>query len=169
MTADAETKRVDGSHLLRGLSELQAGSCRIAAGARKRILIYDWQLNPSVYDKECMLEAARQLAIRHANTYIRILLGDTEPIRADGSRMLDLVRRLPSSMEIRLRAEQLAGDLRSYMLVDDTSCVYCQVWHDLNACMLEEGNPFRVRELAAEFSRAWEQSAADPGLRQLSI
>ena len=132
-------------------------------------MIYDWQLNPSVYDQECMLEAARQLAIRHANTYIRILLGDTEPIRAGGSRMLDLVRRLPSSMEIRLRAGQFLGDQRSFMLVDDTSCVYSPVWHDLTASVVEEGNRYRVQELAAEFTRIWEQSAADPGLRQLSI
>lgn len=169
MATDADTKQVGGAHVLRGLSELQVASCRIAAGARKRILIYDWQLNRSVYDQECMLEAAKQLAIRHANTYVQILLADTEPIKLGGCRMLDLVRRLPSSMEIRLRAEQFAGDLRSFMLVDDTNYVYCQVWHDLNASIVEEGNRYRVQELAAEFSRIWEQSTADPRLRQLSI
>ena len=169
MATDADTKQVGGAQVLRSLSELQAGSCRIAAGARKRILIYDWQLNRLIYDQECMLEAAKQLAIRHANTYVRIMLADTEPIRQGGCRMLDIVRRLPSSMEIRLRAEPFSGDLRSFMLVDDTSYVYCQVWHDLNASVVEEGNRYRVQELAAEFTRIWEQSTTDPRLRQLSI
>lgn len=169
MATDVGTRHIGGGHVLSGLSGLQAASCRIAAGAGKRILIYDWQLNREVYDQECMLEAARQLAIRHANTHVRILLGDTESISLGGCRMLDLVRRLPSSMEIRLRAEQFLNDLRSFMLVDDASYVYCQIWHDPGASVAEEGNRYRVQELAAEFSRIWDQSTADPRLRQLSI
>jgi hypothetical protein len=169
METDITTRQAGGAHVLRGVSELQAGSCRIAAGARKRMLIYDWQLNRSVYEQECLVEAVKQLAIRHANTYVRILLADTENIRLGGYRMLDLSRRLPSAIEIRLRAEQFSGDLRSFMLVDDASYVYCPVWHDLNASIAEQGNRYRVQELAAEFTRAWEQSATDPRLRQLSI
>ena len=169
MATDIDTKKAPGAQVLSGLSELQAGACRMAAGARQRIFIYDWQLDRSVYDQECLVEAVKQLVIRHANTHVRILLADTEPLRLGGYRMLELARRLPSAIEIRLRAEQFAGDLRSFMLVDDAGYVYCPVWHDLNASIAEDGNRYRVRELAAEFTRAWEQSAEDPGLRQLPI
>ncbi len=169
METDINTQQTHGAHVLRGLSELQAGSCRMAAEARQRILIYDWQLNRSVYEQDCLIEAVKQLAIRHANTYVQILLADTERLRVGGYRMLDLARRLSSSIEIRLRAEQFADDLRGFMLVDDASYIYYPVWHDLNDSIAEDGNRFRVRELAIEFTRAWEQSEADPRLRQLSI
>lgn len=169
MASDIDSKQAPFAKVLRGLSEVQAGACRMAAAARQRIFIYDWQLDRSVYDQECLVEAVKQLAVRHADTHVRILLADTGPLRLGGYRMLELARRLPSAIEIRLRAEQFAGDLRSFMLVDDASYIYCPVWHDLNASIAEEGDRYRVRELAAEFTRAWEQSAEDPGLRQLSI
>ena len=137
MASNIDSKQTPRAKVLSGLSELQAGSCRMAAGARQRIFIYDWQLNRSVYDQECLVEAVKQLAIRHGNTHVQILLADTENIRLGGYRMLDLARRLPSAIEIRLRAEQFAGDLRSFMLVDDASYVYCPVWHDLNASLAE--------------------------------
>lgn len=169
METEINTEATRGAHVLGGLSDLQVETCRMAGEARQRILIYDWQLSRSVYEQSCFIEATKQLAIRHANTYVQILLGDTESLRVGGHRLLSLARRLPSAIEIRLRAEQFTQDLRGFMLVDDTSYVYYPVWHDLNEVMAEHGNRFRVRGLAADFTRAWEQSAADPRLRQLSI
>jgi len=169
MENDTNTEPVRGAHVLGGLSDLQAESCRMAAEARQRILIYDWQLSRSVYEQGCFIEAVKQLAIRHANTYVQILLADTELLRLGGHRLLSLARRLPSAIEIRLRSEQFAEDSRGFMLVDDSCYIYYAVWHDLNEVVAEDGNRFRVRGLAADFTRAWEQSAADPRLRQLSI
>ena len=169
METDASMSPAPGVQVLKGLSELQDACCRLAAGARRRILIYDWQLNPSVYDQGCLVEAAKQLAIGHADAQVRILLADTEPVRLGSYRMLELARRLPSKIAIRLRAGEFVEDLRSFMLVDEGSYVYWPVWHDLNASIAEQHNRHKVLKLAADFTRAWEQSAEDPGLRQLSI
>lgn len=169
METAAKTAPADGPHVLAGLFDLQSEICRMAGGARQRILIYDGQLNPAVYEQPCMVEAMKQLAIRHAGTHVQILLADTERLRKGGHRLLTLVRRLPSAIEIRLRAEQFSGDLRSFMLVDDADSIYYPVWHDLRDGVAESGNRFRVRELAQDFTRIWEQSAVDPGLRQLSV
>ncbi len=169
METSAKTESNDRPHVLAGLSDLQAEICRMAGGARRRILIYDGQLNPAVYEQPCMVEALKQLAIRHAGTHVQILLADTERLRKGGHRLLTLARRLPSTIEIRLRAEQFSGDLRSFMLVDDADSIYYSVWHELRDGVAESGNRFRVRELAQDFMQAWEQSAADPGLRQLLV
>lgn len=169
MEVDFNTNSASGPQVLRGVSGLQDACCRLAAGARRRILIYDWQLNRLVYDQECLIMAVKQLAASQADTHVRILLADTWPIRLGGYRMLDLARRLPSTIEIRLRADQFAGDLRSFMLVDDGISVYWPVWHDLNDSIAEEQNRHRVRKLAAEFTKAWEQSAPDPALRHLYL
>ncbi len=169
METDIDTDRTRGAHVLRGLADLQAESCRMAGDARQRILIYDWHLCGPVYEQNCFVESVKQLAIRHVNTHVQILLADTEQIRLGGHRLLNLARRLPSAIEIYLRAEQFAQDMRGFMLVDDSGHIYYPVWHDLNDVVIEDRNRFRVRQLAAEFAHAWELSAPDPRLRQLSI
>lgn len=158
-----------GPHIITDLSALQQESCRMAAQCRQRLLIYSQRLAASVYEQACFLDAVKALAIRHGRTHIRILLADIGPIRLKGHRLLNLGWRLTSSVEFRLRHEELAGDMRSYLLADNYGYIKRPVWHNLHDTKLDYRDPFEVRRLEEEFSLAWDRGTTDPDLRQLSI
>ncbi|WP_456406691.1 DUF7931 domain-containing protein [Thiolapillus sp.] len=149
--------------------DLKLHTCRMAAACRRQLDISAHRLNPEIYNQACFVEAVRQLIIRHANTRIRILVADTEELARGGSRLVQLAQSMPSSMEMRRRAEEFSGDQRSFMLADDSGFILRNLWNDLNNARLDYNSPYTVRNLAAEFLGMWEQSEPDPALRRLSI
>lgn len=151
------------------LEELKAHSCHMAGACRRQLLVYAHRLNPGIYNQVCFVDAVRQLIIRHANTRIRILVADTEELARGGSRLVQLAQAMPSSMEIRRRAEEFSGDQRSFMLADHSGFILRNLWNDLNNARLDYNSPYTVRNLADEFLTVWEQSEPDPALRRLSI
>ena len=151
------------------LDDLKKHSCHMAGQCRQQLLVYTHRLNPAIYNQVCFVDAVRQLIIRHANTRIRILVTDTEELARGGSRLVQLAQAMPSSMEIRKRAEEFSGDQRSFLLADHSGFILRNLWNELNNARLDYNSPYSVRNLADEFMTAWEQSEPDPALRRLSL
>lgn len=166
---EAVLGETSGVHAMGTLSELQAVSCQMAFQCRRELRIYSQRLNREIYEQHCFLEAAKLLAIRHANTKVSILVADTEHIRVNGHRLLELARKLPSSVQIRRRSEEFAYDLRSFMLADEGGFILRPIWYDFNDATASFHDRYMVRGLKEDFVRVWEQSEPDPALRQLSI
>ncbi|WP_456372557.1 DUF7931 domain-containing protein [Thiolapillus sp.] len=158
-----------GEWRVEGLESLRRHSCLMAEACRRRLLIYSHRLNAEIYSQPCFAEAVRGLVIRHANTRIRILVADTTELGRGGHRLLRFAQDLASSVEIRRRAVEFDGDLRSFMLADENGYTLRNLWHDLNNARADYHDPPRVRNLAEEFMQVWEQSEPDPNLRRLSI
>ena len=158
-----------GELRIAGLEELRRHSCAMAEGCRRRLLIYSHRLNPEIYNRACFLEAVRQLIIRHASTRIRLLVADTTELARGGYRLVQFAQDMASSVEIRRRAAEFDGDLRSFLLADESGYIQRNLWHDLNNARGSYYDPPRVRNLAEEFMQVWEQSEPDPALRRLSI
>ena len=158
-----------GELAVAGLADTRRHSCAMAGACRRRLLIYTHRLNPEVYNQSCYLEAVRQLAIRHAHTRIRILVADTTELARGGHRLVRLAQDMTSRVEIRRRAPEFDGDMRSFMLADENGYIQRNLWYDLNNARADYYDPPRVRSLAEEFMLAWEQSEADPALRRLSL
>jgi hypothetical protein len=152
-----------------GLEELRRHSCRMAQSCRRLLRIYAHGLNAEIYNQVCFVEAVRQLAIRHTNTRIMLLVADTGELARGGSRLVQLAQDMPSSLEIRKRAEEFNSDQRSYLLADECGYILRNLWNDLNNVRLDYNSPYKVRNLGDDFLRAWEQSEPDPALRRLSI
>lgn len=154
---------------INSLDELRRHSCRMAESCRRLLRIYAHGLNTEIYNQVCFVEAVRQLAIRHVNTRIMLLVADTGELARGGSRLVQLAQDMPSSLEIRKRAEEFSSDQRSYLLADDCGYIQRNLWNDLNNARLDYNSPYKVRNLGDDFLRAWEQSEPDPALRRLSI
>jgi len=154
---------------LGGLEALQAHSCHMAAQCRRRLLIYSNRLNPHIYNRECFIEAVRQLAVRHPSARVKILVADTTALARGGHRLIRLAQDLPSSIAIRRRNEEYEDDMRSFLLADEAGYLLRNLWHDLNSVKGDYHARPLVRGLAGEFQRIWECSEADPGLRRLNL
>lgn len=154
---------------LSGLEELRRHSCRMAQSCRRQLRVYTHGLNAEIYNQAGFVEAVRQLAIRHANTRIMLLVTDTGKLARGGNRLVQLAQDMPSSLEIRKRSEEFNGDQRSYLLADECGYILRNLWNNLNNARLDYNSPYSVRKLGDDFLRAWEQSEPDPALRRLSI
>ena len=158
-----------GLQVFSGLADLQEISCHMAGQCRRYLKIYSQRLNRKIYDQPCFIEAVKALALRHANSRVDILVADTEQIRLGGHRLLDLSRKLPSSIQIRLRSEFFAYDLRSFIIADDVGFILRPVWYDMDDITASFRDRYTVRGLTEAFIEAWEQSEPDPQLRQFII
>ena len=158
-----------GEQRIAGLEAMREHSCAMAEGCRRRMLVYSHRLNPDIYNQGCFVEAVRQLIIRHASTRIRLLVADTTELGRGGRRLVQFAQDMASSVEIRRRAPEFDGDMRSFMLADENGYIQRNLWYDLNNARANYYDPPRVRSLAEEFMLAWEQSEADPALRRLSL
>jgi len=158
-----------GEWRISGLEDLRRHGCAMGEGCRRRLLVYSHRLNPEIYNQACFVEAVRRLIIRHANTRIRLLVADTTELGRGGHRLVRFAQDMASSVEIRRRAPEFDGDLRSFLLADESGYILRNLWHDLNNARGSYYDPPRVRNLAEEFMQAWEQSEPDPALRRLSI
>ena len=75
--------------------------------ARWDVRLYSHDLDSRVYASEGMLEAVRQFLLRSPKSQLRILLQDESRVRMEGSRLVDLLQRLPSRASVRVvTAEQ---------------------------------------------------------------
>jgi hypothetical protein len=158
-----------GRQRISGLTALKQHSCLMAAACRRRLLVYSHRLNVDIYNQVCFSEAVKNLGIRHANTRILLLVADTAELLRGGNRLVQFAQSMPSSIEIRHRAEEFEGDQRSFMLADEQGYILRSLWSDPDNIRVDYNNPYEVRSLKDDFMHIWEHSEPDPGLRHLHI
>lgn len=125
-------------------------------------------LDHALFDNDAFAAALSELARRHRQSEVRMLVRDARPLVERGHRLVELARRLSSSVRIRLIDDRIDDGNESY-LVADLRGVLCfdnrepeQAWADYNNQPLAES--FRDR-----FDLLWERAAESPDLRALHL
>lgn len=141
----------------------------MAAQARRELILLTPDLEPPLYDQPGFLEAVRRLAIeRAAHRPVRVLLIDAEAAVRRSLRLVELARRLSSSLQIASVPEELAEQCDAYLLVDDDG--YCLRRRSaMSSWLIDFADAAGVRALRAEFERIWEQADTPLELRRLHI
>jgi len=160
-----KTKRV---LLLRSDSEFRDVICDLADQARMSLKIWSPLLEHGLYDNPEFHDAVARLARRNRHTKVQILIYDSHRMVKNGHAILELARRLSSSISIRIVHQDYRILNHEYLLADQSGIVYrldyevfdgYTNYHDMT-----EANRF-----SREFVRAWETGLYDPNLRQLKI
>ena len=81
---------------------------------------------------------------------------------------MDLARRLPSRINIRIYKQKPDDIPEDVMLVDDVGVIVCGDNLEESGFACFDDRPF-VARLTQGFDDLWEQSYADPQLRKLSL
>jgi predicted GNAT family N-acyltransferase len=140
----------------------------LAAQARRKILIFSYDLENGIYDNQEMFDALKTLAIKVPDPSIFILLQSNERVQREGNRLVNLAARMPSKIRIfRPNIWAHREHNENFMLVDDTGFVY-RKWYTRLDGRVEFHNPNRARELARFFQDVWNESDEDIALRRLS-
>ena len=130
--------------------------------------IFTRNLDPGLFDHDFFADAVSSLARRSNRARIRILLMDEEPAIKYGHRLIDLARRLSSSIEIRIINEDYRHRNHAFVTVDNCGYSYREL-ADRNESISNFNDPGRTRELVDEFNEIWEHSHSSAELRRLHI
>ncbi|MEJ2691996.1 MAG: GNAT family N-acetyltransferase [Candidatus Thiodiazotropha sp.] len=136
--------------------------------AKRDLAIFSRELDPPVFDQPLFIEAFKALALRSHFSRIRILLQDNTLVLQQGHRLLELIQRLPSVIEIRRPSEDFIDQSENFLLIDDCGYLHRKSTenHSGIACY---HNRHRVNRLQALFNDAWESGVPDRELARLHL
>jgi hypothetical protein len=154
--------------VVRREEDCRAVSLELAKQAYLRLRIYSPWLDHVLYDNTEFADALSQLARRNRHTEIQILIWNSHRMVKNGHRVLELSRRLSSSIRIRLVHPDYRQMNHEYILADDDGIIYRQDF-ELYGGYANFYDKTEVNRLGREFLHAWETSNEDPNLRLLRI
>lgn len=93
-------------------AQAAAQLAQLFAAARWDVRLYTRDLDSRVYAAEPVLEAVREFLLRSPKSRLRILLLDESRVRMEGSRLIDLLQRLPSRAAVHTPAAERVDDAR---------------------------------------------------------
>lgn len=140
----------------------------VAGQAGQRVWLYDRVLEHNLYDRHRFRELISALARRHRLSEVRLLIHDDGPLVKRRHKLVELMRRLPSRIELRLVCQDYPVEDQPFMLADRDGLVYR---HDFSK---PEGyakfsDPGRVKLLAENFQRMWDAGRSSLELRELPL
>jgi predicted GNAT family N-acyltransferase len=154
--------------LLRRESEFRNIILEMAGQARRSIRFYSPFLTHNLLDTTELMTICSRLARRNKYTKIEILVFDPHRIIKNGHALLNLARKLPSSVGIKVVDPEMRQQNHEFILVDGAGFIYRPETDTFegNACFsdITENN-----RLGRQFTASWESGLLDANLRQLRI
>ena len=136
--------------------------------AGQRLWLYDRVLDHDRYDRHRFRELVSSLARRHRLSEVRLLIHDDQPLVKHRHQLVELMRRLPSRIELRLVNSDYPYEDQPFILADREGVIYR---HDFTrpsgfAGFSDSG---RVRLLSENFQRMWDAGRSSLELRELPL
>ncbi|GMQ88527.1 MAG: hypothetical protein BMS9Abin08_1783 [Gammaproteobacteria bacterium] len=130
--------------------------------------IFSRDLDPELYDRQVFLDAVQQLCLRNRKARIRVLVQDPlSPIKR-GHRLIELGRRLSSSIEIRQPNQDYHRYNEAFMIADECGLVHRPL-ADLFEGTANFYNPVEARRRLDYFTEVWDRSEPQTEFRRLHI
>ncbi len=141
----------------------------LLAQTEHRLCLLVRELDPIVFNDTASLVEMRRIAISGPGASIRVIAQDIRRALEDGSRSLDLARRLPSVFELRRPVEQTDLDYPSaFLCVDSRGYLFRPLEGEMagSASTRDSG---RHAQLLRLFDEVWNRSEPWPELRILKL
>ena len=136
--------------------------------ARYSIDIFTQDLDAEIYNNKEFEQSVFNLAKRHPDTRIRILVQDTRKAVQNGHRLITLAQSLTSSVFIHKPSPEYKNEQCAFLLVDKLSFLYRTRTVDKNyKANVNFMSPRQARKLFDFFNEVWEHSTADVQTRRI--
>jgi hypothetical protein len=153
---------------LAGSDDVRAMAVALASQARRTLLLHTFDLEARIYDRQPFIEAVSALVRRHPGACFDVLIQDVDRVVKDGHRLVELARRVGSSIMIRRCAQQYRGYCGTFLLVDNTGYLYRPLSSRYEG-LASFNNAAEVARLGKYFREVWEHSETDTELRRLYV
>ncbi|EAZ98842.1 GNAT family N-acetyltransferase [Marinobacter sp. ELB17] len=140
----------------------------LAGQARQRLWLYDNTLDFDLYDQPRFCELVSRMARRHRLSDVRLLIQDDKALTQRRHGLVELMRRLPSRIELRLLSDATPPEKEPFLLADRQGVLYR---HEFGGSQgfanFSDGG--RVKSLEERFLQMWNASQRSMELRVLSL
>lgn len=136
--------------------------------ASRRIDIFSYQLEPEWYDKPAFIENCKAMLIRHPQCRMRIMIQNNENLKSMDHRLLPLLHRLPSRIELKRCHADEADFRESFMLVDDSG-IFLKRTPGRTAAMATADQRRLSDEYQRFFQAAWDKGQRETSLQRLNL
>jgi len=160
--------RDSGRLILESGAENREVCAHMAGQAARQLRVFSRDLDKPIYDTEPFIQSVRQLVLGNRQAQVKILLQDNDRAVKQGHRLIELARRLSSSIEIRTPAHDWLEHRENFLLADRYGYVHRES-PDRYDATADYHAPLRVRELSELFDDIWQVSQVDSELRRLYI
>lgn len=140
----------------------------LSSQARRRLWLFEPTLDNNRYDREFLRDRFSELARRSRYSEIRLLISDDKPLVERRHRLVELLRRLPSHIQLRLVNSDYPMPSTSFALVDGSGVAFRHLAAEPRG-FANFNAPGRVRPLADQFQQMWNVGQRSLELRHLSL
>ncbi|WP_165854973.1 GNAT family N-acetyltransferase [Marinobacter sp. JSM 1782161] len=140
----------------------------VAGQANQRLWLYDRLLDHDLYDRERLRDIFSAMARRHRVCEIRLLVHDDKPLVQRRHQIVQLMRRLPSKIELRLVNDDYPAEDAPFLIGDRETMAWRHGFDTLEgwARFSDSG---RVKLQAEAFQRMWDTARPSLELRELPL
>ncbi|MCG8316542.1 MAG: hypothetical protein MI976_25295 [Pseudomonadales bacterium] len=157
-----------GTMTLDGKDDFRAALDNMAQQARHSIKIFTQELDHELYDDVDFLKVASDVGRNRKHCEIQILVKDANKATKLGHRLVELHRRLPTSILIHQLPRDYIEDNDEYMLVDDIGLVKRYTIGYMQGCCEFKSIP-EAQKKARYFDSIWQRSEPCQDLRRISL
>ena len=140
----------------------------LAGQARQRLWLYDNTLDFNLYGQPQFCDLVSQMARRHRRSDVRLLIQDDKALTQRQHGLVELMRRLPSRIELRLLGDATPPEKEPFVLADRQGVIYRHEFGG-NQGFANFADGGRVKRLEERFLQMWNTSQRSAELRVLSL
>jgi hypothetical protein len=153
---------------IRGLPDCVTAITTLIQLSKNRIRLWTPSIDVALYSHAALMAHFKNLALKNKHTHIEILLTDSRSLVEQGHLLLELSRRLPSSIQIKRAAPEQATSVEEVLLIDDRTVFFRPNHSDYHAWACLD-DILAARRLHEPFKVAWQNALEDPQLRVLKL
>ena len=154
--------------LLRKEEDFRSVCQDLAQQTQLKLRIYSPWLDHTLYDNHELHDAISRLARKNRHTEIQILIWNSHRMVKNGHALLEISRKLSSSIHIRIVHADYRQMNHEFVLADESGILY-RLDFEIYEGYANFTDKTEVNRLGREFQRAWDSSYEDPNLRGLRI
>lgn len=140
----------------------------LARQSSRTLRVLSNSLDPDLFDNAEFAEALSQLARRSRYSDIRLLVIEVRPLVQRGHRILELARRISTTVKLR-RADCEPESITENFVVADNAGLLCYALHEPEKAWADYHNRPLAENYATQFDELWHRSIDDPELRALQL
>ncbi|HTN33323.1 MAG TPA: GNAT family N-acetyltransferase [Marinobacter sp.] len=149
-------------------ADLNSLTDSIADQAQQRIWLYDRHLDHNLYSRFRFRELVSALARRHPLSEVRLLIHDDKPLIKRRHEIVELMRRMPSRIELRLVNDDYPAESQPFLLVDREGVVFRHSFEKPEG-FAGFSHSRRVTLLSERYQRMWDSGRNSLEVRELPI
>jgi len=149
-------------------TELRFHIVNMISQANKTIKIISRKMDARLTNHSNFIEAIRSCIVNNSNFNIKILIYQLDEFLNEHHQILELSRRLSSSISIRILNSEYQYHNHDFILVDDSGVIFREL-SDRYESTIEYNNKRKNIELTGQFNESWEHAVRDKNLYRLDI